>query len=249
MAHERERVLLHGFGAALGDLAARLQRLGYETFVENEPRAAGARVSRLDAPVRAALLPADFALPERGGELDRLRRAAGALGLCLVAVGARPGPDAERRLHEKGVRLCLWSPYHERELRFVVNRALFAPTDSFHDAEKAEVRHELRVPAELAARVRVGGREKPALVYSLSTGGCFLETLRPTLVGAPLEVVLPLPQRELPVAGRVVLTNVPGNLQRPNLPCGMGVEFLRLLPDAREAIAAFVRERARAYEL
>jgi hypothetical protein len=51
------------------------------------------------------------------------------------------------------------------------------------------------------------------------------------------------------VPGRVVLTNVPGNLQRSNLPCGMGIEFQGLLPDARNAIAAFVRDRARAYEI
>jgi hypothetical protein len=36
---------------------------------------------------------------------------------------------------------------------------------------------------------------------------------------------------------------------RANLPRGMGVEFLRLVPDAREAIQHYVRERAHAYEL
>jgi hypothetical protein len=249
MALERERVLLYAFGAGLGDLATRVRQLGYEAIVESEPRAAAARVARPDAPPQAALLPADFALPQRAGEIDRLLRAAGARGLGFVAVGARPGSEAEHRLRQKNVRLCLWAPFHEHELRFVVNRALFDPGPGLHDPEKAQVRHDLRVPTELAARVRVGGREKPALVYSLSVGGCFLETLRPTLVGGALEVVLPLPIGEFRAAGRVVLTNVPGNLQRSKLPCGMGVEFRHLDPAARAAIDAFVRDRARAYEL
>ena len=249
MALERERVLLYAFAAGLGDLATRIRSLGYEALVENEPRAAAARVARHEEPLHAALLPADFALPQRGGELDHLVRATGAHGIQFVAAGARPGPEAEQRLREKNVRLCLWSPFHERELRFVLNRALFDPAQGFYDPEKAEVRHDLRVPTELAARVRIGGREKPALVYSLSVDGCFLETQRPTLVGGALEVVLPLPLGEFSLTGRVILTNVPGNLQRSKLPCGIGVEFQRLAPEARDALAHFVRERARAYEL
>jgi hypothetical protein len=249
MALAHERVLLYAFAAGLGDLAPRIRQLGYEAIVENEPRAAAARVAHHAEPPRAVLLPADFALPQRAGELDHLLRAAGTFGLRFVAVGARPDPEAERWLRQKHVRLCLWSPFHERELRFVLNRALFDPKQGPHDPVEAEVRHDLRVPTELAARVRVGGREKPALVYSLSVGGCFLETLRPTLVGGALEVVLPLPQGEFRAAGRVVLTNVTGNLQRSKLPCGMGIEFRHLDPAAREAIDAFVRDRARAYEL
>jgi hypothetical protein len=249
MAPGRECVLLYAFGAGLGDLAGRIRALGYEALVENEPRAAAARLARHAEPPRAALLPADLALPQRGGELDHLLRAAGALGLRFVAVGARPGAEAEQRLRQKHVRLCLWTPFHERELRFVLNRALFDPMHGPLDPEKEEERHALRVPTELAARVRVGGREKPALVYSLSASGCFLETPRPSLVGGALEVVLPLPQGEFRAAGRVVLTNVPGNLQRSKLACGMGIEFRHLDPAARAAIDAFVRERARAYEL
>ena len=249
MALEREWLLLYAFATGPGELLSRTRGLGYEVIVERESRAAATRVARALEPVRAALIPADFPLPHRGGELDHLYRAAGARGLRLVAIGARPGPEAERQLRQPGVRLCLWSPFHDRELRFVVNRALFAPSDGFDDPEKSQVRHDLRVPTELAARVRVGGREKQAYVYSLSLGGCFLETLRPTLVGGAIEVLLQLPLGEFRVTGQVVLNNVPGNLQRANLPCGMGVRFGHLLPDAREAIQHFVRERARAYEL
>ena len=54
---------------------------------------------------------------------------------------------------------------------------------------------------------------------------------------------------EIRVTGRVVLTNVPGNLERANLPRGMAIEFLRLAPDAHAAIQSYVHERAKSYEL
>ena len=244
-----DRTLVYGFGGSLGELGVRVRQLGYEAIVEDDPRAAAARLARRDEPIRAALIPAGFPLPQRGGELDQLERAASAGGICFVAVGERPGPEAERRLRDKNVRLCLWSPFHERELRFVVNRALFDPNHNFFGRDKNKVRHELRAPTSLGVRIVVSGREKPALVYNLSVGGCYLETLRPTLIGGSLEVTLPLPNGEFRVAGRVVLTNVPGNLERSNLPRGMAIEFLRLVPEARDAIQHYVLERARAYEL
>jgi len=249
MASGPERVLVYAFGSALGDLAVRMRQLGYEPLVEDEPRAAAARVARREDHIRGALIPAGFALPHRAGELEQLARSAGTAGIRFVAVGEKPGPEAEQRLREKGVRLCLWSPFHDSELRFVLNRTLFDATRTFYERDQNKVRHEMRAPTSLGARIVVGGREKPALIYNLSVGGCYLETLRPTLVGASLEVLLPLPLGEFRVAGRVVLTNVPGNLERANLPRGMAVEFQRLVPDARAAIQQFVLERARAYEL
>ena len=243
------RALVYGFGGALGDLAVRVRQLGYEAIVEDDPRAAAACVARSDGAVRAALIPASFALPHRAGELDHMERSASTGGLCFVAVGERPGAEAERRLREKNVRLCLWSPFHERELRFVLNRALFDPDQDFFGRDKNKVRHELRAPTSLGVRIVVSGREKAALIYNLSVGGCYLETLRPTLVGGSLELALPLPHGEFRVAGRVVLTNVPGNLERANLPRGMAIEFMRLAPEARDAIQHYVLERARAYEL
>jgi hypothetical protein len=244
-----DRALVYGFGGALGELGVRVRQLGYDAIVEDDPRVAAARLARNDEPVRAALIPAAFPVAQRGGELDQLERAASAGGMCFVAVGERPGEAAERRLREKNVRLCLWSPFHERELRFVLNRAFFDPERNFLGRDKNKVRHELRAPTSLGARIVVSGREKPALVYNLSVGGCYLETLRPTLVGSALEVVLPLPDGEFRVAGRVVLTNVPGNLERANLPRGMAIEFLRLTPESREAIQHYVLDRARTYEL
>jgi hypothetical protein len=249
MASAPDRVLLYAFGGAAGDLAGRVRQLGYEAIVEDDPRSAAARVAKHDGAVRAGLLPVTFPLPQRGGELEQIQRVAGTAGIRFVAVGPRPGAEVEQRLRDKSVRLCLWTPFQDRELRFVLNRALFHPTSNFHGRDRNKVRHQLRAPTSLGARIILSGREKPALIYNLSVGGCYLETLRPTLVGASVEVALPLPHGEFRVSGRVLLTNVPGNLERSNLPRGMSIEFLRLAPDAREAIERYVHERAKAFEL
>jgi hypothetical protein len=246
---EAGRVLVYSFGVGGAELGTRVRQLGYEALVEDDPRNAATRVAKHSDPVRSALIPASFTLPHRGGELDQMLRAAGAGGIRFIAVGERPGAEVEGRLREKGVRLCLWTPFQDRELRFVLNRALFDPTQNFFGRDQSKVRHELRAPTSLGARILVSGREKPALIYNISVGGCYLETLRPTLVGASLELVLPLPRAELRVSGRVVLTNVPGNLERSNLPRGMAIEFLRLAPEARDSIQQYVLDRAKAYEL
>jgi len=250
MSPAPERVLLYGFAEAAPVLASRIRALGYQTLAASEPRAAAALVAEaVERPatrVSVAVLPTSFRLPERSGELDHLLRAAGPFGLHFVAVGTAVCESTRAALRERGIRLCLWEPFQERELRFVLNRAAFDPTA---DAARAEARLELRVPTELSALIHTGGRVKPALIYSLSAAGCFLETRRPSPIGGRLDVALALPAGELRLGGCVVLTNVPGNLQRPKLPCGMGIEFRGMSPADREAVTDYVRERAQAFEL
>jgi hypothetical protein len=45
------------------------------------------------------------------------------------------------------------------------------------------------------------------------------------MTGADLTIELPLPTGAIRVAGRVLYTNVPGNLARQSLPTGMAVRF------------------------
>ena len=61
----------------------------------------------------------------------------------------------------------------------------------------------------------------------------------------------PKPAAPLEIRGpfHPISTNVPGNLQRPNLPMGMGVEYEELSAENREAIEKYVQARARAFEL
>ena len=60
---------------------------------------------------------------------------------------------------------------------------------------------------------------------------------------AQIEVELQLPEGSISVRGEVVFSNVPGNLQRPNLPMGMGVRFENLDPQIQKKILYYVEQR------
>ena len=81
---------------------------------------------------------------------------------------------------------------------------------------------------------------KRAAIYSLSTGGAFLETPRPSLSGAQVEVSFLTPDGELTLAARVLYTNTPGNLSQPKLPLGMAVRFEDLGRSASDVIRQIV---------
>jgi hypothetical protein len=85
------------------------------------------------------------------------------------------------------------------------------------------------------------------MVYNLSTGGAYLETMRPSQVGIKVAVEMPLPWNTLDLEAEVVSTNVTGNLRKENLPRGMGVKFLGLSKSNEVVLAKYVDERAQAF--
>ncbi len=111
-------------------------------------------------------------------------------------------------------------------------------------AHRAERRRKVpRVPTQLPARVSVAGRSKDAIVYTLSVAGAFLETARATLSGAQIDLEIQLPSTPVTTRALVVFSNVPGNLQEPNLPLGMGVAFLDLSAQAWKQLRVYIDER------
>jgi hypothetical protein len=102
---------------------------------------------------------------------------------------------------------------------------------------------------DLAAQVFQAGRQKPARVYTLSSGGAYLETPRPTMRGARVEVEMAIGAGPVRAVGVVVYTNVPGNLHRTNLPVGMGVRFSDLSDPASAALRRLVAEASLALSL
>ncbi len=241
-SQEREPVLVYAFGNEHDLLAGRLVLIGIRPLRATTLGEAAALIARQQEGVRAALIPIAQRFENRADELTKLSDAAGVRGLRFVVVGERPASAECARLRAAGARLCLWNPFTDAELRFVVNLALY-------DRTRGEVRHQVRVPTNLMVRFRSGVGEKPALVYHISSGGVYLETPRPAMTGASIEITFPFPDGVVKVTGRVVSTNVPGNLERQKLPRGMGLEFNRLDPSQIEAIGNYVAQRLRSYEV
>jgi hypothetical protein len=101
----------------------------------------------------------------------------------------------------------------------------------------------VRVPTNWPVRVTTGKREKHAKIYCVSAEGAFLATPRPSLPKALVHFSLPLPTGEVRLSGEVVMTNVPGNLVRENLPAGMGVRFTGYSREIERSLLAFTDER------
>ena len=138
--------------------------------------------------------------------------------------------------------LALWDGWDEGILRFQVNRLIAG--DGNHSARRSR-----RAPVHAPVRVLIGGREKQGTLYSISEGGCFVETPRASMDGANLHLIFHLGETGFAVDGEVVFSNVPGNLQRPNLPLGMGVRFEQVPEEVRWQLADFIRERLEALEV
>ena len=67
--------------------------------------------------------------------------------------------------------------------------------------------------------------------------------------GAHLRILFEVDGEPFEIDGTVAFANVPGNLQRPNLPLGMGVRFDNTDDETRKSIARVITERLASLEV
>jgi Tfp pilus assembly protein PilZ len=221
-------------------LATNLVRLGVEPIRVTSLVEAAETVKSKQYAIRGVLLPSD--LP--GTAVKNAMKSMQRREPMLQAMAYGKAPDSARRgeLQRAGVLLALWDGFDDGVLRFQINRLVT------RDSEHA-IRSSRRAPTHTPVRVIVGGREKNGTLYSISEGGCFIETPRASMEGAHLHLAFRLADVDYALEGNVAFSNVPGNLQRPNLPLGMGVCFETMPNQARWQLADFIRERMEALEV
>lgn len=242
MRNERSQILLFGFGKAHDELAGRIVVLGYRALRANDLESAVHLIRRQDQPVRVLMFSPDAPFADRTHDLRRMGDASGALGLRSIVSGTQPNAAGLAALKRDGVRYALWEGFHDAELRFTLNAALY-------DETRGQLRPALRVPASLVARIKSSSGEKAGMLYNLSATGAFIETPRPNMPGGRITLTIEFSGGAVSTPANVVFANVPGNLQKPNLPLGMGVKFAGISPEAAERVAKYISERARSYEL
>lgn len=237
--HEPTVLVLGDHGLALSDLSDRIRRFGFRAVraktAQDAIDLAAERAYRFDA----ALIESDLAAFDLAEALALIRERAGMPDMVVLATGPVPHPDERARLREAGVCHALWQPVGDHALLFHLNRAT--------SLDGAHIRAAQRAPTEWQTRVMIAGRPKPASVYSLSQGGAYLATERPSMRGARLALELPLESGRVTVLARVLYTNVPGNLRRAHLPTGMGVSFVDTPSEDAEAIGFGVADIASHY--
>jgi hypothetical protein len=92
----------------------------------------------------------------------------------------------------------------------------------------------LRVPTQLAVRLRHGGREQQGALLSLSENGCLVRTPEPIELGTELEVAFALPR------GGLVETRAESAYR---FVADTGLVFQATPPASRRAIVRFVEQR------
>ena len=242
MRNERSQILLFGFGKAHDELAGRIVVLGYRAIRANDVEVAVDLMQRQVQAVRVLMFSSDAPFANRAKDLRRMTDAGGALGMRTIVSGPQPNADELAALKRDGVRFCLWKGFHDAELRFVLNAALY-------DETRGQLRPASRVPASLMVRVKSGAGEKAGMLYNLSETGAFVETPRPSMPSGRITLTIEFPDGATAIPATVVFSNVTGNLQKPNLPLGMGVKFSGITEEAAQRVAKYITERARAYTL
>ena len=240
MAASHFVLLIESEPARTDALAAQLVGLGVEPIRVPDLADAVAMVKSREYAIAAVLVPSDVPGKLVGKAMKGMRRREPVLP--AMAYGKPPEPKQSRALQRAGVLLVLWDGYDRAMLRFQVNRLVSGDTASV-------IRGAKRAPVHAPVRVRVGGREKDGTLYSLSAGGCFVETPRASMEGARVELAFEIDDRSFTLDGEVVFSNVPGNLQRPNLPLGMGVRFVDCPEAAEHHLKQFIQHRMEALEI
>jgi hypothetical protein len=219
------------------ELSQRLRELGYRVLRTKTVEQGHAALSDFRFAMGAALIPPELPVPDLSRAVDALRAASTGQRLRFMAAGVRPDAQERSLLRRAGVELALWEPFDDHTLQFQVNRALA------QGPPPPRKRHAVRVPTSWPVRVTTGKREKHAKIYCVSAEGAYLATPRPSLPKALVHFSLPLPAGEVRLSGEVVMTNVPGNLVRDNLPVGMGVRFTGFSREIEQSLLAFTEER------
>ena len=239
MAQQREVLLVEEASEpSATPLRRRLRKLGFRTTLARRADELTRTLDQPELPFAAVLLSTQMPSGRLSAFAAALRQRLAAGELTGLAVGEEAAPEIRQQLREAGFTLALWHPFDDRTLRFQVNRAFLRAR------AKGPARGELRAPVAWRVCVRSPGRRKEARVYNLSEGGAFLETPRPSMVGAEINVELQLPNGPRSLPANVLHTNVPGNLLRPQVPVGMGIRFTDPGPTISGDLARIVAQRS-----
>jgi len=221
-------------------LAAGLARLGIEPIRVAGLAEAVETVKSKEYAIRAVLMPSELDAAEVRKAMKIIRRREPALPAMVY--GKAVDTAQRELLHNADVLLALWDGYDAGMLRFQVNRLISG-------VGKASVRSSRRAPTHTQIQILAGGREKHGVLYSIAEGGCFIETPRASMGGADLHLSFNLGAVDYEIDGSVAFSNVPGNLQRPNLPLGMAVRFHEMSDPTRRQLVDFIRERLESLEV
>jgi len=168
------------------------------------------------------LILVDRDLPQGGGEAfqRRIRAILPSSDVPIIPIVSTEDIESMKTGGSLGEGECIRKPIDPRQFLRTISRYL-----------GGDRRTVPRVPARLRINYGIEGREVLAdYSVNLSSGGVFIETNEVLPADTPLFLKFSLPESGLTVrcTGRVAWVNHPEEILSPQLPPGMGVQFLDL---------------------
>jgi len=240
--YERYALILDAETTPLGQAAMRLVELGVDVLYAKDPDEAVLLARQESARLGGVLIPTSLDLGPGAGLLRRLCSGLDAGHGSLVVAGVEPEAEALADLQRQAVQWCLWEPYDERELRFVLTAAMSLEHE--HDRRK-----HLRLPTAIETTVFMGRHPKPCVVHDLSVAGAYLAAPDPFLTGSILSIDIALPDGGVLGKARVVRDKTSEVEGRGDVPDGMGIVFTSLAPGSEEHLHDFVNSSIRRFRL
>jgi hypothetical protein len=233
--YERFTLILDSESTQLGQTAIRMLELGIDVLYAKDPDEAVLLARQESSRLGAVLIPTTLDLGPDAGLLRRLCTGLDAGHGCLIIAGLEPESEILEALQRQAVEWCLWEPYGERELRFVLSAAMSIE----HESER---RGDLRVPTAIETTVFMGRHRKPCVVHDLSVSGAYLAAPDPFLAGSRLSVDIALTDGTVLAKAEVVRDKTSEVESRNDVPEGMGIRFSSFAPGSQERLRAFVTE-------
>jgi len=153
-------------------------------------------------------------------------------GTTVAMIVASGQPEQVERCRDAGCDEILFKPINHDEFLAILHRSL-----------DLEVRNGMRIKAQM--RVYYGPAPQKMLSefsLDLSTGGLYLKTESPLPVDESLTLRFTLPDQKGMVTckARVAWVNPKQNPRKPDLPPGMGIQFVELSLDDMKMIRRFL---------
>jgi hypothetical protein len=203
---------------SLGDPALQLIRLGVDVLLAREADEVELLARQEGRRLRGVLIPS-VADDARIEEVLAAVEPAGIELFGVALLGERLDEDRCDALRARGLRWRLWSPYEDRDLRFLGRSLLWAGSDE-------NLRLEGRVPTALPGFAGRRGETRGVLVGDLSPSGALLESNNPFPAGSQIEIEIALPGGSVTLGAIVRWVAPPSTRHGAGRNRGFGVEFV-----------------------
>jgi uncharacterized protein (TIGR02266 family) len=192
----------------------------------------GEEALRLIQAQKPDLIILDLLMPGKDGDTvcREIKTRPDTREIPVIMVSSDSNPELEARCHAAGCDAFVSKPLKRDELLDTIEKLIFIAKRSYP-----------RIPTRILAYVRQDETHVESWIHTLSSGGLFLEIDPPPKPGEQIEVAFPIPGMRTPVRASAVVQWC--GRARADGPFGVGVNFVQIGNEEKEAIARHVEER------